>query len=550
VKNPNEPATWVPRLSDPAQRANAVNRLAAIYEATLQRDEGKRDGPNAKPVADAAAGPLNDLCKSDNLAADVRKNLVRLLASMRDRRGAPCLVGALSAYEPGRTEDEVGAAAKALGAMGWREAAGPLFEVFVKLQYSTEPGKRIEKDLHDAMVALVDPAWEGRLVALLGTPVALGDIQRRRDELYWQSTAAELLGILRSEKAIEPLLRVMLSPMKADMQSTALHALIRIGKPVVELASALLRGDSKALVAYAQEEFQRAPRGLSLNGHPALHMEPAALVLGSIGREECAAPLLDALPKADPLVRTIIARELVKVPQTPQTMKAFRKAFEATPIDSTIPLTIPPSKRAREVMLEGASYLFDASLVPWIVQTALAARGDEKYLETNRTAAFSTAMMLMTRKQIAAVEKLSATKVHDLDRNPVELGKLYQIEWTSTKEVLASCNDDVECWLGELTKSGSQAARWRSIKAAYMLGVLGRPEIRTRLVDAMPKIGNAAVVYVTARAVDRLSPKGDPVLADRLEALVREAEQSKDQHRIAQRSFLKEIVYRLRARAQ
>ncbi len=550
VKDPHLTSTWVPRLSDPATQANAVERLAAIYEANLRRDEGNRQGPNAKPVADAAAKPLNDLCKGSALDAEVRKKTTLLLASMRDPRGAPCLVEALSAYAPGHTDAEVGASAKALAAMGVRDASGPLFNVFVKLDYGSEGGARIARDVHDAMVTLVDPAWEDRLIGMLDRPMPQSkDIPRIKEALYWQITSAEMLGLLRSEKAIEPLLRVLLSPAKADAQATAARALLAIGKPAVGPAAALLRGENKALVAYAREEAQRAHDNTPLRkGEPPPHVGPAALVLGVIGREECAAPLLEALPKADPVSRAILARELVKLPATPEAMKAFKKTFEATPLE----LTIPPGMHAREAMLEEAAFTFDAELVPWIVQTALAVKGDEEDLAEIRGAAFQVAMKLMTSKQVAVVEKLHATKVMGPDGKPIVLGNVYQQEWKHAKEVLAACQDDRECWMRELTAPASQRGeqQMRAIKAAYMIGVLGKPEIRARLVDALPKIENLPASYVAARVVDRLSPRGAPDLADKLEALVREAEQSKDQHRIAQRSFLKEIISRLRARAQ
>ena len=97
VKDPHLPSTWVPRLSDPKERANAVERLAAIYEAALRRDEGNRRGPNAKPVADAAAKAVNDVCRDELLDSPVRKTATLLLASMRDPRGIPCLLDALGA---------------------------------------------------------------------------------------------------------------------------------------------------------------------------------------------------------------------------------------------------------------------------------------------------------------------------------------------------------------------------------------------------------------------------------------------------------------------
>ena len=49
-----------------------------------------------------------------------------------------------------------------------------------------------------------------------------------RDEVYWQTTAAELLGILKAQNAVKPLIKCVISPLKADIAPTAINALIKI----------------------------------------------------------------------------------------------------------------------------------------------------------------------------------------------------------------------------------------------------------------------------------------------------------------------------------
>lgn len=68
----------------------------------------------------------------------------------------------------------------------------------------------------------MDPAWEDRLLGLLDKPMPdRKDEARFKDESYRQKISADLLGILRSEKAIEPLLRVMLSSAKQILNNLA-----------------------------------------------------------------------------------------------------------------------------------------------------------------------------------------------------------------------------------------------------------------------------------------------------------------------------------------
>src|SRR5690606_2286070 len=58
-----------------------------------------------------------------------------------------------------------------------------------------------------------------------------------RDQVFRQVTAAQILGEIESEKAVEPLIRVILDPSKGDVATTALLALVKIGKPSVDRAA-------------------------------------------------------------------------------------------------------------------------------------------------------------------------------------------------------------------------------------------------------------------------------------------------------------------------
>jgi len=54
-----------------------------------------------------------------------------------------------------------------------------------------------------------------------------------QNELFWQTTAAEIAGMLRDPASVKPLFKVVMTPSKADVAGTAVVALIKIGKDAV-----------------------------------------------------------------------------------------------------------------------------------------------------------------------------------------------------------------------------------------------------------------------------------------------------------------------------
>src|SRR5262249_24873054 len=155
------------------------------------------------------------------------------------------------------------------------------------------------------------------------------------DETFWQVTAVEVLGQLKSAAAVKPLLKMMLTPSKGGFQGDAVLALVKIGKPVIAPAIALLRGEDKDLVDFSKAEVLKAAGDKpddKKNAEKAAgtsYVGAAALVLATNGREETSAPLVEALGKTDnDVAKAIMARELTKVPKTPATVKTFQDTFD------------------------------------------------------------------------------------------------------------------------------------------------------------------------------------------------------------------------------
>lgn len=550
----NDPRKHVERLADPTASTFAWARLDELVKGATEKDRGDKSGPNVKALLDVIVEPMAQLCASHKLDEQTRSTVVEFLAETRDARSAPCLVDTLKVYQPDVTEKDVGHAARAIAAMKIPAAAGPLFEVFTKLHASRPKASLILHDLYDALGALADPAWENQCITMLGTPInARQNIAVYKDETLWQIGCANVLGKLRSQNAVEPLLKIVLTPMKADIQTAAINALIKIGKPAIDPTAKLLQGDRADLVEYAKVEYLKA--NTDEDGVIYKHAQepartayrmPTAVILGAIGREEATQPMLDALAKADAKGKVVIARELLKLPSSDAALAAVKGVYEKTP--ST--LTIPPGLNAQAALLETVTNLFDASLVPWLVKSALDAKGDPADLEEMRGNALVAAMKLMKASQIAEVDKLANLEA---GRDPAygTIGKGYEKEYTLAKSLLKECGDSIDCHLAKLADPSSHQIdkQLLGIKSAYMAGVLGGPEVREKLLEILPKMGTAAM-FVALQVIDRRSPKGDLAIAAALEKMVEAAEATKNPKEIGATSMFKTFIYRLRTRAQ
>lgn len=554
----NDPATHIKRLEDPRLAPAAVKRLIQFFEDAMTRDKQDREGPTVQPLLAQIVEPLAKMCAEGNLNERTKSQLIKFLSDARDARAEPCFVHVLTEYKPDSTEEDVRWVARAVGAMKMQGAGQPLLNVFKTIKVSRPKASVIYKDLNEAVLLLADKSWEDELIKILERPIAdRKDVASLKNEVFWQVTAAEALGNMGSEKAIKPLIKVVVSPVKADIAATAVNAIIKIGKGAIAPTVALLNGEDKELMDFAREENLKVAEKDSSGKIPKAaqdaaekaHVMAAAIILGNIGHKDAQAPMLKTLAETkDDLTRAVIARELPKLPVNDEAKTAFKDAYEKTPLS----LSIPPGLGARESLLEAGGTFYDNSLTSYMVKTAMDAKGESADVEPVRAASLETAMKIMTKEQIEEVKTLYAVKITGADGKPAELGKGYEKEFKIATELLAACEDKVECYLAKLADPASQEKekQFQGIKAAYMVGSLGGPEVRDKLIELMPKLENAAVRFVSVSVIDHHSPNGDVAIADKLQKIVDEGEESRDQNRIQANAPFKTIIYRLRARAQ
>ncbi|MBI4704231.1 MAG: hypothetical protein HY744_24235 [Deltaproteobacteria bacterium] len=559
------PETHVDRLKDPIKRTAAVTRLIQFYEDAMTKDKKNREGPNVKPLLDKIVPPLVEAALAGDLDRRSQGKLYRFLADSRDVRAAPAIAKALTEYriddkrlEP--YDNDIQEVVRAVGRMKLKEASKPLLELFVKLRADTQKGGLLYRDVYDAMVALADLTWESRLVSLLDQPInSLKDVTSLRREVFWQTTAAMLLGNMKAKGAVRPLVKVILAPLKADIAATAMMALLKIGRPSVEPALKVLSGEDQELVKYCEEENLKSAKDKgekiekkAEDAAKIAYVSSAAIIVGSIGRQEAVKPMIDAIEKADDMAKVIIARELPKLPKTPEAVEAVKKVYEKTSLTATIPPGLP----ARETLLEAMGTYFDHGLLKWMVDDALALKGEKEDISPIQSKALEVALKLMKEEDVPLIDKLSSLKDEVYDPGTrkttiTPIGKAYEEQYKIAKSLLQGCRGKgVECFVDKVQEPASQAqaTQFQGIKAAYMIGVLGDESTKDKIVGAMPKLSNAAVRFVAVSVLDRFSPGGDKALAEKLQAIVDKNEASRDQNMISADAPVKQVIPRLRAR--
>lgn len=545
-KDESQPEFWVEKLSDASWKARAVKRLEQFFEDAATKNGNDIKAAEVQELISKTVEPLTNAYVNDydGLDSKTRVSLIKLIASYRDKRTEKALKKAFEEFakKPATAKDEsdIKWAAKAAADLKLESLAVPMVEAFVKLRASTMLGGVTYKDFSTSMLEVPSKAWVGPLIARLEqeiTPPGKDKslIDPFRDQQFWQATAAQLLGVIGDPQAVEPLMKVMLDPNKADIQPTALLALVKLGKPTVDSASKLIAGKDDKLVGYAMRRIKEIT-GKDVQGTP--YVATAALVLGMSGRSDATAPLIAALAtEKDASTRAVIARELSKVPATEESKAAFKAAYESL----TLETTIPPGGGALEVLTEASGQFYDPGMVDWLLERAAKTKGSGDDLKAFQAGITQTVLKLAKPDQLATVKAaVDRYGSEDIEK------KLYK----QVEAQLKACGDRAACYVAAIQKpeSQEQATQFIGVKAGYMIGILGNDASRDELVGVIDGITNAAVRFVAAQAIDHLSPKGSKPTSDKLNAIITKNAKSADREKSAYDSALKQVMYRIDAR--
>ncbi len=550
-KDEGQPDYWVDKLDDTAWRPRAVKRLEQFFEDAITRANKDMQATEVKQLLDVIVEPLTKTYVEnyDQLDTKTRVSLIKLLSAFEDKRIAPAIKKAFEEFakRPKTSADEADIkwAARAMKNLKMPELAGPMLDAFQKMKTHSMLGGIVYRDLNEAMLAMPQQSWAGPLKQMLeveieplGQKPDPGAVDEYKDQLFWQTTAAQLLGELGDPSAVEPLLKVMLDPTKADVQGTAVLALVKIGKPAADLAIKLLKGDLDKLEQHYVNRYKKATKSdKSPEGEP--YKQVAALVLGTIGHAAAAEPMVKELEKTqDDSVKAVIARELTKLPPTAETKAAFKNTFESISAETIV----PPGMNALQMLAESSTGFYEPDMVPWMSERASKAAGygeDKKALQS----ALTVSML-----KIGKADQLNLMKQAVKDYGTKLESDILEL----AEKQLKACGDRVSCYLAELEKSENQDQKnqFAGIKAGYMLGVLGNESTRGEIIERFDAMENPALRFVAAQAIDHLAPKGSVAEAAKLEAIVEKNARSGDRSKIQGDQPLKEVMYRIRSRAQ
>lgn len=563
------PETHVKRLTDPVKRTAAVERLIQMYndKVTAQRTLDREAEANKakaddvlRPVLDVIVQPLADLAEKADLDQKTQGQLLAMLADTRDKRAIPALVKAIDSYKmddkrPEEFDTNIGNVVRNLGEMKATEAGDALFKVFQATRYSwpKAQNKTFARTLQDALIAINDPKWADGLIKLLDTPIKTLNAKEQRtiaDQMYWQTVSALILGNIKSEKAVPSLIKVVLSPFKGPVGVTAISALIKIGKPSIDAGVSLLTGKDAELAKYAEEEFLRAleDKGEKVDDKKKAdakkaYLDNAVIIVSNIGRAECTAPMLAQLESGDETSDVIIARELYKLPKDQKVTDAYKKVWDDTKLDATI----PGGAKAKQVLTEAVANFADPALAALIGQAAHDFKtGEAADIADLQDAALVALLKVGGPAQLDLIEKLAAKT-----RDGAPIGKAYEKELKIVRDLLKECGDKPDAWLKKLESPEAQKdSGFVGIKSAYMVAALGGDAVRAKLVERRLATQNAAVSFTIESMVDRLSPQGDKDAVEKFQAFIDKAVASRDEQRLNSVSNLKTVTNRLRARAQ
>lgn len=541
----SKPEYYIKRLDDPTVRAAAVKRLIQFFEDAMTRADKNREEPNVKALLDKLVPPLTKTYMTGGLDDSTRFEILKLLADSRDVRAKSAWVKALSDYQPNLSDDEAKNAARAIGKTGVRDpdALSAMINVFMKLQAGSEKGGLVWKDVMESMTEISSPSWEPQLLERLNRPMELlsdkdkdnkNRVASYRNEQFWQITSAEILGNLKSVKAIKPMFKCVVDPNKADVAATAVVAMVKMGKDAMPVLTSILLGKDQEMIDYA--------KGVAKQGPEAATVRSAAIVMGTIGRADGIPPMIEALgiAKDDP-TRALLARELSKLPATPESLKAYLDVLMKVPGS----VDLPTGETAAVMLTEMLDQFYDPSVIEMLAKRGKDLKGSDDDKKAVRDITMVTMIHLMKKEQVGIVEKVISDWAPKPDEN-----KLEKEAFAKAKDVLNACGDKQECYLAKVEEPGLQEQKDQisAIKAAYMIGIYGNDATRGEIVKRLPKIKNAAIKFAVGKALDHLTPKGDKGLADALKKVMDDNKQKGDQNLVQGDAPLKHIMYRLLAR--
>jgi hypothetical protein len=537
----NDPATWVKRLDDPAQRANAIKRLTQFYEDDMTKASNNASAPEVKQLLDTIIDPLTKQYTAGNLDDKTRTDLIKFLAETHDPRTQPALAKALKDFEMGKTDDEVRVSCESINAMAKagvkldKIVIDPLWDVFAKFQLSKAQSQRLYQSLHDAVVNVHDESYGDKAIAKLKGVVIPDSVDSQKDQIsWWQLTSIQIISELKYKPAVKQLVIVLLTPTKVDLNATTRTALLKMPKDAEPELIKALNGEDP--------DYVKAGEAFKDKANLAIVADALALISRPGGRDA----ILAALPGASTdTEKYAFAQALVQFPSDPRVEPAFLAVYNKLSWNASVEMLGQLSPRP--ALAQASASLYDPSLTDWLVKETAAAPD-----ATSKLLTIESALKLMPPNKksdvSAALQKAKAILPNDVFQASKQM-----VDYAG--QALDKCGTTTSCYIGVLDEpipSSPTTANWRAVKSAWMAVIYGQSSAdstRAELLKRVDKVKDASARLAVVEAIDKLAPKGDTAAADALDKIVASDQKSGDKNVLMADDSVVKIALRLRARA-
>jgi cellobiose-specific phosphotransferase system component IIA len=543
----NDPKTWVKRLDDPAQRANAIKRLTQFYEDGMTKASNDAGAPEIKSLLDTIVEPMAKTYTAGGLDEKTRIDLMKFLAETHDPRTQPAIAKALKDFEMGKTDDETRAACDSINAMSKagvkldQTVIDELWNVFARFQISNAKSERLYHAVQDAVLQVKDPSYaEKAMDKLKGTVPPNPSVDIQQDQLmWWQLTSVRILSELKYTKAVKPLIIALLTPTKTStLGATIQFALLKMAKAAEpELIKVLNAGGGDADYANVIKLWADDKSWIGVT----------AEVLAVIGRAPGRDAILAALPTADnDTARTELAQALTQMPNDPRIEPAFLDAYKKLTWDSSD--TLLGQLKPRIALAQQSAKFYDPKLVTWLLKEM---KGAPDY--SAKIIQIEAESKLMTPD---LQDDVAAALANLKKETPADGFAKVQQMFDATSAPLLKCKADVGCYLAVLDEpipSVPPTSYYRQVKATWMTVIYGSGNAngtRAELLKRVDKVQNTGARIALCEAIDELAPQGDVAAADALDKIVAADTKSGDKALAGADNTVAQVAWRLRVRGQ
>ncbi|MGH7294688.1 MAG: hypothetical protein ACRELB_07140 [Polyangiaceae bacterium] len=538
----NDPKTWVKKLDDPAQRANAIKRLTQFYEDGMTKASNNAQAPEIKSLLDTIVDPMTKTYTAGGLDDKTRTDLMKFLAETHDPRTEPALAKALKDFEMGKTDDEARVACESINYMAKngikldQTVIDELWNTFANFHLSKVKSQRLYQALHDAILDVKDPSYGDKAVDKLKATVPPNpSVDVQQDQLmWWQLTSIQIISDLKYTKAVKPLIVALLTPTKtAALGASIQFALLKMAKVAEpELIKALNGSDPEYNIPGWDDKT---------------NIGVIARVLAILGRPAGRDAILAALPGADTgTARTELAQALTQMPPDPRNEPAYLEAYKKVPWSDTDALLAGLNPRI--ALAQTSANFYDPKLCDWLLKEM---KGAPDY--AGRAVQLEAEVKLMTPDREDDVARALANLKKEM---PADGFAQVQSMWNATDGALKKCKTDASCYLGILDEpipTTPPTAYYKQVKAAWMSVIYGSGNAagtRSALLSKVDKVQNAGARIAVVEAIDELSPTGDVPTADALDKIVTSDTKSGDKQLISVDNTVAQVAWRLRVRGQ